>query len=252
MRRGGINRMHIFRVERIFRVEWLISLYFCSRVNSRNLGECNRMRTTISRRKSRTRPSCICERVTCLGRTRVMRLPDSAKCRRFVDVATDMYDTHVSDAQVHECWSHDIVRNELSLLPLSWRPSGLPKSREEWFMREHEIEKAQLQEEASWRMDRKVLWTTHAEKETGKEMIKSPSRRRRCLSNVFLHVLQHTCNYDLNVFRGLCGGSSLAIVYAARKCLLNKNSYANVQFTCLAANHYRYKWFLRRDYCITK
>jgi len=124
------------------------------------------MRTTISRRKSRTRPSCICERVTCLGRTRVMRLPDSAKCRRFVDVATDMYDTHVSDAQVRECWSHDIVRNELSLLPLSWRPSGLPKSREVWFMREHEIEKAQLQEEASWRMDRKVLWTTHAEKET--------------------------------------------------------------------------------------
>jgi len=61
---------------------------------------------------------------------------------------------------------HDIVRNELSLLPLSWRPSGLPKSREVWFMREHEIEKAQLQEEASWRMDRKVLWTTHAEKET--------------------------------------------------------------------------------------
>lgn len=42
-------------------------------------------------------------------------------------------------------------------------------------MREHEIEKAQLQEEASWRTDRKVLRTAHAEKETGKEMIKSPS-----------------------------------------------------------------------------
>lgn len=204
------------------------------------------MRTTISRRKSRTRPSCTCERVTCLGRTRVMRLPDSAKCRRSVDVATDMYNTHVS-AHVREYWSHDVVRNELSLLPLSWRPSGLPKSCGVWFMRTRDQEGAAAR---------------RSQLENGPESFMNVPRRKRngkrndqvsftptpleCFS-----VLRHTCNYDLNVFRGLCGGSSLAIVYAARKRLLDKDSYANVQFTCLAANHYRHKWFLRCDYCIT-
>jgi len=52
-----------------------------------------RMWTTIAWRKSRTRPSC--ERITCLGRTRVMRLPDSAECHRCVDVVTDMCNTRV-------------------------------------------------------------------------------------------------------------------------------------------------------------
>lgn len=168
-----------------------VFFFFFSRVDSSNLGGCNRMRTTISRRKSRTRPSCTRERITCVRDAHVWC---GYRIQRSVARLTRCY-WHVQHACECTRTRVSVARHALSPLPLCWRPFWIAEVL--WFMREHEIEESQLREEAGWGMDRKVLWIRSAPKfwprkrnKERKLSVFTPTP----LSNVFLYTFWHTCN----------------------------------------------------------